>query len=151
LASSIHDAVAIVGDKDAAIGRNLEAIRPAVIFDHQRPPAVGRDPKNAAERDIDDVEIARSVERRAFDKTIGGLARPVGVGPFRAHALAPVSLRNRRKHLCLDEPRRGVQIHHRVVLPVRTGRTINEHIFAVTPHSAARKQHAFLFRSRSVL
>ena len=77
----------IVGDQDAAVLADLQAVRPALIFDHQRPCLVGRDPEDAAEGNIDDVEIAVGVERRAFDETVGRLARPVGIGPIGAAPL----------------------------------------------------------------
>ncbi len=58
----LHNVVHIVGDKDSPIGADLQAVGPAVIFYHQRPFAVGRNPKDAPEWNIDDVEIALSVE-----------------------------------------------------------------------------------------
>ena len=79
-----HDAVHVVGNQDAAVAADLQAVGPAVIFDHQRPCAVRRDPEDAPERNIDDVEIAFGVERRALDETVGRLARPVGIGPIGA-------------------------------------------------------------------
>src|SRR6266487_1273597 len=56
LCIELHNAVHVVGDKDASIGADLQTVGPAVIFCHQRPFAVRRDPKNATERNIDDVE-----------------------------------------------------------------------------------------------
>jgi hypothetical protein len=58
----LHDAVAIVGDKDASVGTDLQAVGPAVIFCYQRPFAVRRDLEDASERDVDDAEIAVGIE-----------------------------------------------------------------------------------------
>jgi hypothetical protein len=62
LTSELHDAVPVVGHKNASVGGNLQAVGPAVIFHNQRPLAVRRNAKNASERDVDDVEIAFGVE-----------------------------------------------------------------------------------------
>ena len=103
LGVELHDAVHVVGDQDAAVAADLQAVRPAVIFDHQRPCPVRRDPEDAAEGNVDDVEIAVGVERRAFDEAIGRRARPVGVGPVGAHALAPEIVGHGREDLGLDQ------------------------------------------------
>ena len=58
----LHDAVPVVGDQDAPVAADLQPVGPAVIFDDQRPFPVRRDPEDAAEGDIDDVEIAVGIE-----------------------------------------------------------------------------------------
>ena len=58
----LHDTVHVIGHKDAAVGADLQAVGPAVIFDHQRPRAIRRDAKNAPERNVDDIKIAIGVE-----------------------------------------------------------------------------------------
>src|SRR5438552_13103196 len=60
----LHEAIHVVGHQHPAIRCDLQTIRPAIIFDYQRPDAVARNPENAAEGDIDDVEIPGLVERR---------------------------------------------------------------------------------------
>jgi len=50
--------MAIIGDQDASVASDLEAVGPAVIFDDERPFLVRRDPEDASERDVDDVVIA---------------------------------------------------------------------------------------------
>src|SRR5258707_6329850 len=104
--------MAIVGDEDAALSADLQAIRPAFIFDRERPLSVRRDLEDAAEGNIDDVQITVSVEGRAFDEAIGRMARPVSVGPLGADTLAAQLIGHRREDLGLDQPRRRFQIEH---------------------------------------
>lgn len=54
--------MAIIGDQNAAVGRDLQSVWPAVILENERPFAVGRYLKNAAEGNVDDVEMAGGVE-----------------------------------------------------------------------------------------
>src|SRR5262249_13005431 len=68
---------------------DLEPVRLAVIFRHLRPLAAIRgDLEDAAMRDVDDPEIAVSVEARPLEEPVGRLAALVGVAPDGAPLLA---------------------------------------------------------------
>jgi len=50
--------VHVVGNEDAAASVDLQSIGPALVFNDERPFSVGGDAEDAAERDVDNVEIA---------------------------------------------------------------------------------------------
>src|SRR5262249_54799648 len=81
---------------------DFQPIWPAVIFDRERPCSIRRKAEDAAKRYVDDVKIAFTIERWAFDEAVGRMARPVGIGPFGADVLAAEILGHRRKHVGLD-------------------------------------------------
>ncbi len=67
---------------------NFQAVRPAVILRDQIAVLPGREPEDAAEGDVDEIEIAGAIERRAFDEAVDLLAQPVGIGPVAALPVA---------------------------------------------------------------
>ena len=60
--------MAVIGDEDTSVLRNLQPVRFAVILGHKLKFARGRNAKDPTIGDIDDVEIAVPVERRALDE-----------------------------------------------------------------------------------
>ena len=83
-----EDAALVIGDEDAAVPVDLEPVRPAVIFGHQRPFACGADAEDAAERNVGDVEIAGTIEARPLEEGIEQLPHRIGIAPRRAPRLA---------------------------------------------------------------
>jgi len=77
-----ENAAPIIRNEDAPVPADLQSVRPTLIFDDQRPVAVGRNPEDATEGNVDDVEMTFGIEGGTFDEAIGRLARPVGIGPF---------------------------------------------------------------------
>src|SRR5258708_1894856 len=77
----VHHAVLVVGNDDAAVLVELQSVRLPVIFGDQRPFAARGDAEDAAERDVDDPEIALAIEARPLEETVERLAAPVRVGP----------------------------------------------------------------------
>src|SRR5665213_3159035 len=71
----------VVGDVDASVAMDLQAVGPAVILDDELAFELRRQAEDAAERDVDEIEIAVAVEARPFEERIDLLAEPVGVGP----------------------------------------------------------------------
>src|SRR5438874_6346125 len=71
----LHEAIHVVGHQHPAIRCDLQTIRPAIIFDYQRPDAVARNPENAAEGDTKELEMPALVERRPLVEAINGLPR----------------------------------------------------------------------------
>src|ERR1700730_159343 len=63
-----QDALFVIGDEYPAIAVNLEPVRLAVVLRDQRESALGVYPENTAPRNVDAVEIALAVERRAFEQ-----------------------------------------------------------------------------------
>src|SRR5215469_5528619 len=57
-----QDAVSMVGDKNAAVSVNLEAVGDAVIFGKHRPNAIRRDSEHAAMCEVDTIQIARAIK-----------------------------------------------------------------------------------------
>ncbi len=57
-----QDAVSMVGDKNAPVSVNLEAIGDPVVFGKHRPGAVRRDPEHAAMCEVDAIQIACAIE-----------------------------------------------------------------------------------------
>src|SRR5215831_2990842 len=57
-----QDAVSMVGDKNAAIPVNLEAVGDPVVFGKHRPSAIRRDPEHAAMCEVDAIQIACAIE-----------------------------------------------------------------------------------------
>src|SRR5215475_8200460 len=109
---TLHDAMPVVGDEYTSLRADLQTIRPALIFDHERPRAIRRNPEDSPEGNVDDIKIALGVEGRAFNEAVGGMTRPVRVGPFGRKTLAAEILRHRREQACLDQTGWRFQIHH---------------------------------------
>src|SRR5215468_5374544 len=57
-----QNSVSMVGDKNAAISVNLEAVGDPVVFGKHRPSAIGRDPEHAAMCKVDAIQIACAIE-----------------------------------------------------------------------------------------
>src|SRR5215470_1996205 len=57
-----QDAVSVVGNKNAAIPVNLEAVGDPVVFGKHRPSAIRRDPEHAAMREVDAIQVACAIE-----------------------------------------------------------------------------------------
>ncbi|MGY4458922.1 hypothetical protein ACVWYI_002882 [Bradyrhizobium sp. LB13.1] len=92
--------------------RDLQSVRPALIFDRDRPFAIGLDAEDAAEGNVDDVEIAILVERRSFDEGVRRHTRPVGIGPIRPLAFAAEPVGHCGEQLGFNQARRRFQVHH---------------------------------------
>ncbi len=78
-----HQPLLVVGDEDAAILVDLEAVGLAVPFRDDGELALRRHPQNLAVRDVDDIEIAGAVEGRVFEKAVArhpALLARVGAG-----------------------------------------------------------------------
>ena len=84
----LHEAAPVVGDENAAVLVDAQSVGPAVVFACEGPVACGRNAEDAAERDIDHVEVARAVEGRALEEAVDRRAALVRVGPGRALAFA---------------------------------------------------------------
>ena len=67
---------------------NLEAVGLAVIFGHDAEFAVRRHPQHAPEGHIHQIEAARGIEGRAFQKRMAIGAAQVAIEPGGALALA---------------------------------------------------------------
>ncbi|KAG5720602.1 hypothetical protein E4T56_gene17174, partial [Termitomyces sp. T112] len=63
-----------------------------------------RDAEDAAEGNVDDVEVAVFVERRPLDEAVGRKSRPVGIGPV-APLPAAESVGHRGEERGLDQAR----------------------------------------------
>ncbi|VFR95791.1 hypothetical protein RAN3_0386 [plant metagenome] len=81
LGRQAQQATAVVGNPDAAVAMDGQAIGPAVILGHHVPGALRIDAQDAAVRDVGHIEVARAVEDRAFQETVDGFARLVGIRP----------------------------------------------------------------------
>src|SRR5215470_6003214 len=57
-----QDAVSMVGDKNAPVSVNLEAVGDPVVFDKHCPRAIRRDPEHAAMCEVDAIQIACAIE-----------------------------------------------------------------------------------------
>jgi hypothetical protein len=80
----------VVADEDAPVLVDLQAVRPAVILANEVAVSVRRQLEDAAERDVDEVEIAVAVERGAFEEAVHFGIGAVGVGPGRPALLPPL-------------------------------------------------------------
>jgi hypothetical protein len=72
----LHDAVAIVGDKNAAVAADLEAVGPAVILDRERPFPVRRDLEDAPKWNIDG-RLASAHSVRTLRRNSSGIAEKI--------------------------------------------------------------------------
>jgi hypothetical protein len=81
-------------------------------LDCKRPRPIRGDGEDAAEGNVDDVEIALCVEGRTFDEAIDRLPAPVGVSPLGADAAPAKMFGHRREHACPDQSWRRFQILH---------------------------------------
>ena len=108
-----HDAVAIVGDEDAAVLMDLEPVRLAVILAHEVDLAQRRHTKDPAVRHVGEVEKAVAVERGALEIEVDADLRP---GIAARHPAGPAAgpgeaLRQHGDDLGLDHLWRVVGAH----------------------------------------
>ena len=68
----------MIGDEDPAVSVDLEPVGLAVVLGDLFGTAVRRDAEDPTVGDVHDVEVPRTVERRALEK--------LGVGDAREHA-----------------------------------------------------------------
>lgn len=59
-----------IGDEDATVAMDLQAIRFAVVLHHQFPVGTRINAEDAAVGHIDHIQIAGAVEGRPFEKTV---------------------------------------------------------------------------------
>jgi hypothetical protein len=69
--------VAVIGDVDAPVAMDREAVRPAVVLGRNVAFAAGREAQDAAERYVDDIQKTGAVKRRGFEKAIEPGARVI--------------------------------------------------------------------------
>jgi len=81
-----HQAVAEIGDEDAAVAVGLQTVGFAIVFGEQLDPAIGRDAENPSPGDIDHKEVAGAVKRGTFEKTVGRRAAALHIDPAVAAA-----------------------------------------------------------------
>ena len=96
-----HQAAPVVGNEDASILVDLEAVWPAVVLRGELPVAARIDAEDAPERDVHAPEIALPVERWPFEKGVDRGALAVRIRPRRAALLAELR-RQRRETPDLD-------------------------------------------------
>jgi hypothetical protein len=85
--------VAVVGDEDASVSRNLQAVRFALILGYKIEFARRRNAKDPAVRNIDDVETALPIERGTLDEGINRNATSIDDGPGIVGILTPEFIR----------------------------------------------------------
>src|SRR5438309_11155605 len=83
-----QQASSIVGYPDRAIPVDGKTVRPAVVLRDDGPLQLRRDAENAAERDVDHIKVAFTIERRAFQEAVDLGPRLVRIAPLRAPAPA---------------------------------------------------------------
>ena len=73
----------MVGDENASVLMDLEAVGFSVILDDDIEDAIGRNAEDASERHIDNVEISRAIEARPFQKRVQVFTAPLQLEPVR--------------------------------------------------------------------
>ena len=101
-----HDAEFVIGHEDAAVLVDAQAIGFAGIFSDDVKFALRRDAKDAAVRNVNDIEIARAVERRAFEKAARGNAAAAGSDALGRHVALAQRLRQGDEYFGFDHLRR---------------------------------------------
>ena len=102
-----QDSVLVVGDEDASIAVDLQAVRNAFILGEHGPTAIRRDAEDAPVREVDAVEIAGAIERWPFEE---GMQRS-GAAPLHPGGIfvGPMELgRHAGIDLGLDQRRRRI-------------------------------------------
>ena len=106
-----HQAALVVGDEDAAVLVDLQAVGFAVVLDDEFPLGPGRDAEDAAVRNVGAIKIAVAIERRAFEKTAARRRAAPGRHALGRRIGAPEFLRQFGEDIGGYELRRGKQIH----------------------------------------
>src|SRR5579864_6258404 len=89
-----HQATPVVGDEDAAVLVDLQAVRPAVVLDDEFPSALRVDAEDSPERNVHAPEVSLAVERRPLEEAVHRCALAVGVRPRRT--ALPAEFRRKR-------------------------------------------------------
>src|ERR1700704_1056974 len=97
----LQNAAAGVGDENAAVAVNLQAVRPSVIFANHRPFRLRRNAQDAPVRNINEIEIAGAIEGRPFQERMQVVAA-LAEGPAGSPAFYPQMVGEPGKDLALD-------------------------------------------------
>ena len=108
-----HDAVAVVGDEDAAVLVDLQPVRLAVVLGHQVDVAGGRHAEDPAVRHVGEVEMAVAVKGGALEIAVDA---DLGPGITAGHPAGPAAAPGEAlgQHGCnlgLDHRRRVIGAH----------------------------------------
>jgi hypothetical protein len=101
----------VVADENAPVLVDLEPVRPAVVLRDEFPVFFRRDAENAAERNIDEPQVAFAIERRTLEKTFDFGALSIGIRPRGARLLAEFR-RHRHENFGLDHLQRLKWVEH---------------------------------------
>src|SRR5690606_1775885 len=88
----LQDAVAVIGDEDASVAVDRQAVGLAVVLAGEIHLSRGGDPEHPAPGHVDDVEIAGPVEGGALEKALRGGAAPLRGNPGRGASADAVAV-----------------------------------------------------------